>query len=172
MTGHSYDIVSPLLPGNNNGEQPTDARGLFGGMRDTAHNNPHSHVPSGRIDSRPMDSRKFEEVSPFCVSANDLINPLPPSLFTGSGWLAHHPPAGSSASAVYAHYFYSTQPTSRLRVPIQVGAGDVAIYYLKEPRGDVEDTGSEVECWVDDNYGGAKRLGNAADVGDLTPVYA
>ena len=37
-------------------------------------------VPSGRINTRPNGNRPFEEIAPFCVSANDLINPLPPSL--------------------------------------------------------------------------------------------
>lgn len=181
VLGLSFDVVSP-----NNGDllnaekQPTDARGLFGGMVggirkgsggvvDSVHN-AHLHVPLGRIDSKPTDYFRFEEVQPFCVSANDLINPLPPSLFTGSGWLAHHPPPGMSASAVYDSYWWSNAPTSRLRVPIQVGAGDVAIYYLREPRGDVEGTGSAVECWVDNNYGGARTLSNAADVGEITPT--
>ena len=42
-------------------------------------------VPSGRINTRPNGNRPFEEIAPFCVSANGLINPLPPSLFYGSG---------------------------------------------------------------------------------------
>ena len=48
-------------------------------------------VPSGRINSRPNGNWPFEEIAPFCVSANDLINALPPSLFYGLGWYAHHP---------------------------------------------------------------------------------
>lgn len=50
-------------------------------------------VPQLRIISPPPGegSRPFEEISPFCVSANDLVNPLPPSLFFGSGWFVHHP---------------------------------------------------------------------------------
>ena len=38
-------------------------------------------VASGRINTRPNGNRPFKEIAPFCVSANDLINPLPPSLF-------------------------------------------------------------------------------------------
>lgn len=179
-TGQSYDVVSPLLSSNGDAQNPpTDPRGLFGGLgpkkggstpSDNAHNL-HAHVPPGRISSKPTDTRRFEEVKPDCVSANDLINPLPPSLFTGSGWHAYHPPPGSSAGqTVYAHYWYSTLPTSKLRIPIQVGAGDIAVYYLKEPVADVENVGSAVECWVDDNYAGAKMLVNAAEVGEVTPV--
>ena len=52
-------------------------------------------------------------------------------------------------------------------MPIKVGAGDVGIYYLKEPIRDVEE-GSQLECWVDDNIRGAVIIENAGDV--LTPV--
>ena len=41
-------------------------------------------IPSGRVNTRPNGNRPFEEIAPFCVSANDLINSLPPSLFYGS----------------------------------------------------------------------------------------
>ncbi|KDR76923.1 hypothetical protein GALMADRAFT_246046 [Galerina marginata CBS 339.88] len=125
-------------------------------------------VPPGRINTRPNSGRAFEEVAPFCASANDLINPLPPSLFYGSGWFSYHPPsAGGAALSTAAHYWYSTLPTSKVRIPIQVGAGDVGIYYLREPVGHVGE-GSSVECWVDDNYGGARVIENAADVGEPT----
>ncbi|KAJ6463977.1 hypothetical protein C8R45DRAFT_1024810 [Mycena sanguinolenta] len=128
---------------------------------------PAMNVPRARIATRPKDNRPFLEIAPFCVSANDLINPLPPSLFYGSGWHAHHPSMGSSSLDTKAHYFHSTLPTSKLRVPIMVGAGDVAVYYLKEPFKDVGE-GSAVECWVDDNYAGARTIENAADVGEPT----
>lgn len=121
------------------------------------------HIPPGRINTRP-GGRTFEEIAPFCVSANDLINPLPPSLFYGSGWHAFHDPAGR-------HYWHSTLPTSKLRIPLQVGAGDIGVYYMRQPIKDVGE-GSAVECWVDDNYGGAKVIENAADVGEETPTLA
>lgn len=60
-----------------------------------------------------------------------------------------------------AHYFYSTLPTSKLRIPVQIGAGDVGVYFLRESVRDVGE-GSAVSCWVDDNYGGAAVLENAA----------
>jgi hypothetical protein len=122
-------------------------------------------VPVGRINTRPNSDRPYVEVSPFCVSANDLVNPLPPSLFYGSGWAAHHP-TGSEAR-VKTHYWSSTLPTSKLRIPIKVGAGDIGIYYLKEAVSQVGE-GSSVECWVDDNYAGAKVIENAASVGEPT----
>ena len=128
-------------------------------------------VPSGQINTRPNGNRPFEEIAPFCVSANDLINPLPPSLFYGSGWYAHHPSgSGGDALITAAHYWHSALPTSKLRIPIQVGGGDIGVYYLREPVAVVGE-GSSVECWVDDNYAGAKVIENAADIGDAIPTY-
>ena len=128
-------------------------------------------APSGRINTRPNGNRPFEEIAPFWVSANDLINPLPPSLFYGSGEYVHHPSgSGGDALITAAHYCHSALPTSKLRVPIQVGGGDIGVYYLREPVGVVGE-GSSVECWVDDNYAGAKGIENAADIGDAIPTY-
>ena len=129
------------------------------------------HVPKARIRSHPEDILTLTEVSPHCVSANDLINPLPPSLFYGSGWYAHHPSGGSAKIAVNSHYWYAEMPTSKLRIPLKVGAGDIGVYYMLEPRANVDGAGSEVECWVDDNYAGSKVIGNAGDVGEPTPTY-
>ena len=186
--GNAFDSVPVHTPGDSG-----DGHALFGGVgqrkgvpEPNAKNDkeidvdkkpmkdPHHgliNVPPGRINTRPNSGRAYEEVAPFCVSANDLINPLPPSLFYGSGWFAYHPSssAGSSLQTA-AHYWYSTLPTSKLRIPLQVGAGDIGIYYLKEPVSAVGE-GSSVECWVDDNYGGAKVIENAADVGEPTPAY-
>lgn len=132
---------------------------------------PNLKVPQARIGARPADyvARSFEEVSPYCISANDLINPLPPSIFSGSGWEAFHPSPGASELNSHAHYWYSSLPTSRLRVGIQVGAGDIGIYYLREPASEVG-LGSAVECWVDDNYKGAVVIENAAQVGEPIPT--
>ena len=132
---------------------------------------PNLKVPQARIGSRPADyvARSFEEVSPYCISANDLINPLPPSIFSGSGWEVFHPTAGASELNSHAHYWYSSLPTSRLRVGLQVGAGDIGIYYLREPASEVG-LGSAVECWVDDNYKGAVVIENAAQVGEPMPT--
>ncbi|KXN83806.1 hypothetical protein AN958_01042 [Leucoagaricus sp. SymC.cos] len=133
---------------------------------------PRLKIPPSLMSSKPSSpsSSKFEEIAPYCVSANDLINPLPPSLFYGSGWSSHHPASSASSvgaridvegGATAAHYFYSSLPLSRIRIPIIVGHGDVGIYYLMEGRerlGNGE--GSEIECWVDDNWNGRKTLGN------------
>lgn len=133
---------------------------------------PNLKVPQARIGSRPADyvARSFEEVSPFCVSANDLINPLPPSMFSGSGWEVYHPAPGFAELSSHAHYWYSSLPTSKLRVGLQVGAGDIGIYYLKEPASEVG-LGSAVECWVDDNYTGAVVIENSAQISEAVPTY-
>ncbi len=133
---------------------------------------PNLKVPQARIGARPADyvDHVFEEVAPFCISANDLINPLPPSMFFGSGWEVFHPPPGSAELSSHAHYWYSSLPTSRLRVSLQVGAGDIGVYYLKESAADVG-IGSAVECWVDDNYSGAVVIENTAQIGEPLPAY-
>ena len=46
----------------------------------------------------------------------------------------------------------------------------MAVYYLREPVGVVGE-GSSVECWVDDNYAGAKVVENAADVPEEVAAY-
>ena len=80
--------------------------------------------------------------------------------------LGHHQDSPQMAT----HYRYSALSTSKLRIPLhgQVDAGDIGIYYLEEFVSTVNGEGSSVECWVDNNYGGAKVIKNAADVGDPT----
>lgn len=193
-TGQSYDSV-PIVTASDN-----EPHGLFGGVgqrkgaaplneeeKDELADSlgavekkpavaplpvyPQLRVPSSLIDTRPDSGRPFEEIQPFCASANDLINPLPPSLFYGSGWFSYHPPMGSGQSEIL-HYWYSTLAGSKLRIPISVGAGDIGIYYLKEPMGPGEGgQGSAVECWVDNNYGGAKVIENGADIPESIPAY-
>lgn len=187
----SWDIVTGTSQGAAPSLEPLgDSRGLFGGVgarkgvpepgeesdaeADVNHlkhelpllSTVHvTDVPSARINTRPNAARPFEEIAPYCVSANDLINPLPPSLFFGSGWYSHS--AGNNALQVRAHYWHSTLPTSKLRIPLQVGAGDIGVYYLQEPISEIGQ-GSSVECWVDDNYGGSRVIENAANVGEPT----
>jgi hypothetical protein len=95
----------------------------------------------------------FREFEPFCVSASDLVSPLPPSIFYGSGWAVYHPP--QNAVTEDRHYWYADKPESRLRIPLRIGAGDVGIYFLQSPPDKPFGT---VRCWVDDNIGGAKTL--------------
>ncbi|KAG8899281.1 cap64-like protein [Tulasnella sp. 403] len=130
-------------------------------------------VPPLRINDRSPVPDHFREPKPFCVSANDLINPLPPSLFYGSGWHAQTPSGGRAATSDQAgatgYYWYSTLPTSKLRIPVKISAGDVAIYYMMEPRGDFRDGGPGILCWVDDNVPGAVEISGVGDVGSPTP---
>lgn len=122
-------------------------------------------VPSARLSDRPSDILEFREIEPFCVSANDLINPLPPSLFYGSGWHAYHPVKGGGGDD--RHYWYAEVPTSRLRIPLRIGAGDVGIYYLQAPE---DKPLGHAMCWVDDNVAGAVELSGVADVPDVVPT--
>ncbi|EIW79968.1 hypothetical protein CONPUDRAFT_106666 [Coniophora puteana RWD-64-598 SS2] len=133
---------------------------------------PELRIPPVRIGTRAGEQRPFEEPAPFCASANDLVNPLPPSLFYGSGWHNARPPSGTSPLLTAGYHWYATQPMSKLRVPIKTGAGDVGIYFLKEPLGggEGEGEGSAVECWVDDNFGGAKIIEGRGQVGAATPT--
>ncbi|KIO11256.1 hypothetical protein M404DRAFT_13390 [Pisolithus tinctorius Marx 270] len=130
---------------------------------------PELTIPPVRINTRARSAAHFEEPAPYCVSANDLVNPVPPSLFYGSGWEVAHPPPGVSPLLTAAYYWHSTTALSRLRVPIRVGAGDVGIYYLKEPIRDIGE-GSQLECWVDDNFGGAVTIENSGDISNPTPA--
>jgi hypothetical protein len=169
------------------GTSPKDATGLFGGKglrkgdpalpddpdaprpRAPAGHASGLQVPLSRIGSRPSDlaDQEHEEIAPTCVSANDLVNPLPPSLFHGSGWHAHHPPPmGVPTTDGTSHYWFSTLPTSRLRVPLIIGAGDVGIYYVREPRAVLGSEGSSaIECWVDDNHDGRVVIDNESNSG-------
>lgn len=209
-TGQSFDglpqLFSPIVPDNS--KQPTDARGLFGGVGQRKGSQPENKegnvvaggpgagnqnpggqgkavpgkpqpgalhvqaIPLARINTRPGDLEKkaYEEPTPFCASANDLVNPLPASIFTGTGWAAYHPPTGTNAISSASHYWYSSQPMSRLRVAVNLGAGDVGVYYLMEPKSVVGIHGSSVNCWVDDNYEGRMQIPNAGDVGEPTPT--
>lgn len=130
---------------------------------------PELTIPPVRINTRARSAAHFEEPAPYCVSANDLVNPVPPSLFYGSGWEVAHPPPGVSPLLTAAYYWHSTTALSRLRVPIRVGAGDVGIYYLKEPIRDIGE-GSQLECWVDDNFGGAVTIENSGDISSPIPA--
>jgi hypothetical protein len=172
--GQRKGVPEPDQKGTTNNKEGVDADGNRVKPDPIIGNHPPAnlalHVPPGRINTRP-GGRQFEEIAPYCVSANDLINPLPPSLFYGSGWLAYHSPSGGGGTLrVTSHYWYSSLPTSKLRIPLQVGAGDIGVYFLQEPISAVGE-GSSIECWVDDNYKGAKVLDNAADIGEPTPKY-
>lgn len=170
--GYAYTVPEVTVGGEENapaggnpvpfgglGVRPDDAEqqpgSQDGGSRLTL--NPAFEVPPMRLKDRPSAMDSFREVETFCVSAGDLVNPLPPSIFFGSGWVTVHPPEGAKDDR---HYWYADGPTSSLRVPLRIGAGDVGIYFLQHP---IDQPAGTVSCWVDDNREGAKQLQGNAD---------
>lgn len=109
-------------------------------------------IPPFRITDKPHTLAHFREIKPSCASANDLINPLPQTVFAGSGWKPVAPKADEEDER---HYWYTDMPGSLLKIPIKCGAGDIAVYYLRGPEADGWGT---VLCWVDDNTEGAVEL--------------
>lgn len=139
------------LEGNTNnkdtsGESANNAVGIRSGRAS------YSHIPPFRINDRPSSLAHFREIKPNCASANDLINPLPQSVFAGSGWQPVSPRPDDEDER---HYWYTETPGSLLKIPVRVGAGDIAVYYLK---GRQSEGWGTVLCWVDDNTGGAVEL--------------
>ena len=122
-------------------------------------------IPPFRITDRPHTLQHFREIKPNCASANDLINPLPASVFAGSGW---EPVAPKPDDEDERHYWTSDTPGSLLKVPVKVGSGDIAVYYLKGPASEGWGT---VLCWVDDNTGGAVELRGSWDRDYAQPTY-
>ncbi|CDZ98034.1 SGNH hydrolase-type esterase domain [Phaffia rhodozyma] len=178
--GHGFDVPVPLdlAETNSGGAQLLGGVGLRKGMRepnqlkaegDTTVTDPSTtwtnalRVPSTRLIHLPTDVEGFREIEPFCASANDMINPLPPSLFYGSGWMAHHPKPGDQEDR---HYWFAETPYSRLRVPVKLGAGDVGVYHLSGP---LDSKLGSALCWVDDNIGGGKTIHGAAAGSEIGP---
>ncbi|KZV75674.1 hypothetical protein PENSPDRAFT_571055 [Peniophora sp. CONT] len=189
--GAQLPVYYALGGGPEQEKSPTDARKLFGGAgvrgpeEDDENHAPavkapsalaaHFRVPSARLSARPADlsERVYEEIAPHCASANDLVNPLPPSLFAGSGWIAHHPSGAAARGAAdsASHYWVATMPQSKLRVPLQMGAGDVGIYYVREPAAVLGvEGGSRVACWVDDNVKGRVTFSNIGSALEPEPA--
>lgn len=175
IQGHNYDVPSLGIEGDGTGSGPSllGGVGLRKGVPGQEAGDGDSigttladryltlKVPNARLADRPVDVDNFREIEPFCVAASDLINPLPPSLFYGSGWKAYHPPKNSVEGR---HYWYAEQPTARLRIPLKLGAGDVGIYFLQSP---VDKPLGTVKCWVDDNFAGGTELHGTAEVEEV-----
>ena len=175
IQGHTFDVPAFGAEGDGSGSAPSllGGVGLRKGMPgqdpgdgDSAGNSLTDRyhglkVPNALLADRPVNVEHFREIEPFCVAASDLINPLPQSLFYGSGWKLHHPPKHSADAR---HYWYAEQPTARLRIPLKLGAGDVGIYFLQSP---LDKPLGVVKCWVDDNYDGAKELLGTAEVEEV-----
>jgi hypothetical protein len=109
-------------------------------------------IPPFRIHDRPNSIQYFREIQPHCASANDLVNPLPRSIFFGTGWEQRAPKPEDEDER---HYWFSDTPGSILKIPIKVASGDIAVYYHKGP---AQDGWGSVNCWVDDNTPGAVEL--------------
>ena len=127
LQGHAFDVPalgaegdgtsgSPSLLGGVGlrkgmpGQDPGDGDSAGSSLGDRYYG---LRVPSARLADRPHDVQKFREIDPYCVSASDLINPLPPSLFYGSGWHTYHPP--KNAITEDRHYWWVHGPAVQLR---------------------------------------------------------
>jgi hypothetical protein len=134
--GHAFDVpymgatLDPVtgLPVSGPAQAPVSTEDMESEGGGVAAKQRATHVPQAFLLDKPSDILRFREVQPFCVSANDLINPLPPSHFFGSGWFAHHP---NKADKDEKHYWYAEVAGSKMRVPVELSAGDVGIYYLQ-----------------------------------------
>ena len=109
-------------------------------------------IPPFRIHDRPNSVSSFREIEPHCASANNLVNPLPSSIFAGTGWEQRAPTLNDEDER---HYWFSETAGSMLKIPIKVGAGDIAVYYY---RGPTSERWGSINCWVDDNTAGAVQL--------------
>ena len=134
-----------------------DEAGAIAGRVPGGSRSSFARIPPFRIIDRPDTLARFREIKPSCASANDLVNPLPASVFAGSGWA---PVAPAKDAEDELHYWYSDSPGSLLKIPLKVGAGDIAVYYLKGP--ETEGWGN-VLCWVDDNAEGGVALQGSWD---------
>lgn len=146
-----------LRQGSDAGLDSEDAAALKDKDGNRAGRSTYSRVPPFRIMDKPNTVTHFREIKPNCASANDLINPLPSSIFAGSGWQPISPRPDDEDER---HYWYTETPGSLLKVPIKVGAGDIALYYLK---GKQSEGWGTVLCWVDDNTGGAVEIRGSWD---------
>ncbi|KAH9458917.1 hypothetical protein Pst134EA_019071 [Puccinia striiformis f. sp. tritici] len=126
----------------------------------------YSKVPAYRIHDKPHTLAGFREIKPSCASANDLINPLPQSVFINSGW---SPVAPKLDAEDERHYWFSEKPGSLIKIPLKVSGGDIAVYYQKGPK---KDGWGTVKCWVDDNVAGSVEIEGFWDQDHAKPVIS
>lgn len=165
--GHAFDVPYMGAAEQKTAQEEDSAAELENSAGGLVAKQRAMRVPKSRLKHLPSDILTFREVQPGCVVANDLLNPLPPSHFYGSGWKAHHPKKGGDEHGSEAqHYWYSDIGGSRMRVPIKVGAGEVSIYYLQSSSANPL---GRAECWVDDDFENRVRLvGTSNEVDDFT----
>ena len=179
-----YTFGVPVFSRDSDTAEGSAVKGLFRGMGDVrkgetknkgegevaprkaAMANANLAVPPFLMNTRPdvksgSKPYRFHEVKPYCVSANDLINPLPATLFVGSGWHVQRPKKAivDSLTSADSYYWHAKYPKSKLRVPIKVSGGDVAAWYFTQ---DKTRTPSAVKCWVDNNVAGAVLINGAS----------
>lgn len=137
---------------------------------------PSTYVPPFLLSTRAVveggsDAYRFKEVKPFCVTANNLINPLPATLFIGSGWHVARPKIAvlDAMTPADSYYWHATYPKSKLRVPVKIASGDVAVWYLTQRKDNDGKPPSEVKCWVDNNVEGAVTI-NGFSEGEPAPA--
>jgi hypothetical protein len=163
--GGAADAAPPSLLGGKglrkSGDAGLDAEDAdtsqTGQSRSSAARTTYLRIPPFRITDKPQTLQHFREIKPNCASANDLINPLPQSVFAGSGWSPITPKTDDEDER---HYWFTDVPGSLLKIPIKVGAGEIAVYYLQGP---ASQGWGIVLCWVDDNTGGAVELNGSWD---------
>lgn len=125
----------------------------------------YSKIPPFRIHDKPHTISTFREIKPNCASANDLINPLPQSVFINSGWF---PVAPEIDAEDERHYWFTEKAGSLIKIPLKVGGGDIAVYYQKGPK---KEGWGTLKCWVDDNTAGAMELKGYWEKDFVQPVY-
>lgn len=107
-------------------------------------------IPPFLMNDKPHELARFRDVKPYCITANNHLTPLPRKAFRGSGWLQKEGSRGNKKGS-----WYSTKPGSRLRIPVEVSAGDIFVQYLRPPLGEGH---GRARCWVDDNERNAVEL--------------
>ncbi|KAH9811212.1 hypothetical protein DFH28DRAFT_982543 [Melampsora americana] len=167
MTGSNANTAPSLLGGKGlrKGSEPgIENEENGGGSLSKTAKAGYSKLPPFRIHDKPHTISNFREIKPNCASANDLINPLPQSVFINSGW---EPIAPKIDAEDERHYWYSEKGGSLIKIPLKVGGGDIAVYYQKGPR---KDGWGSVKCWVDDNTAGGVELKGYWDHDFVRPV--
>lgn len=95
------------------GQKPGDGDSAGSALQERYSN---LRIPQARLGSRPHDVKDFREIEPFCVAANDLINPLPTSLLIGSGWKLYTPPKGAVKEDRHYWWVHLTLPEIALTI--------------------------------------------------------
>ena len=127
-------------------------------------------VPSGRISTRPNGSRPFEEIGAVLCFRQRTHKSLATVVVLRLG-LVRAPSEWERGQCVdYGCALLAFGAADEQAWDTDTGWWGGYWGVLFEGAGVVGE-GSSVECWVDDNYAGAKVFENAADIGDAIPTY-